>query len=142
MTRSDTSLLAGFVIGLVYNPFRVALLDLVSPLGGGPLGMENSTVVILLLPLVVIPGAAVCAGYVLGVRNPGGSLGLPTGAFSVAVFAGLAAGIWLASVVFPDSATVPTNWSSVGFFAASFVPQTVHAGVAALAGMLVADRNR
>ncbi|SEV89072.1 hypothetical protein [Halobacterium jilantaiense] len=142
MTRSNTSLVAGFVIGLVYNPFRVALLDIVSPLGGGPLGMENSAIVVTLLPLVVIPGAAVGAGYVLGNRSPNGALGLPMVAFSVAVVLGLAAGIWVASVVFPDAATVPTNWRSVGFIAASFAPPTVHAGVAALAGVLVADRNR
>lgn len=141
MARRDTSLVAGFGIGLVYNLFRIALFDLVPPLGGGQMAMEYSIIVVALLPLLVVPGAAVGAGYWLGTRDPGGTLGLPTGVFSVATLGGLMVGIWLASVVFPDSATVPTTLGSVGFLAASFVPYTVHAGIAALTGMLVADRR-
>lgn len=141
VTRSDTHLVAGFVVGLVFTLFRVALSDLVPPFGGGPFSAEYSLLVTAILPLVVVPGAAVGAGYLLEQRNPGGSLGLPTVAFGVAALVGLLAGMWLASVVFPNSASVSTDLRSLAFLGGSLVPYAVHAAVAALAGALVADRN-
>ena len=134
MVRSDTSLVTGVVLGVVFLLLRVALVEFVSPLGGGPSAMELSLVVTGIVPLLVVPGAALAAGYMLEQRDPGGSFALPTAAFGVGALVGLFAGFWLASVLFPDTVNTSGDLRSLAFLAFSFIPTAVHAAVAALAG--------
>ena len=141
MTRIDRSLAAGFVVGLAFTVFRVALNALFPPFGSGPLATEYAALVTGILPLVVVPGAAAGAGYLLEHRNPSASLRLSVGGFGVATLVGLLAGLWLASVAFPNSASVSTDLRSLVYLGGSMAPYAAHAAVAALAGMLVADRN-
>ena len=134
MVRSDTSLATGWVLGAVYILVRVGLVDIAPPLGSGPSAMELSLVLTGLVPLLVVPGVALGAGYLLEQRDPGGALGLPTAAFGVGALVGLFAGFWLSSALFSSSVSTSGDLWSLLFFAATLLPVAVHAAVAALAG--------
>lgn len=135
--------LLGLLVGLAHTALRLLVID---SLTGSPPGSRDALILqslaVTLVSLAVVPGLALYGGWRVDVD---GALSLPALAAVVAAGTGVAViasypSITTVSVGAPLSETLQ-GWL-IGTYVVNAVGPSVNAGVGALAGLLLAERNR